>query len=189
MPGQPCRCTCSEDEKHRREVERKPANSFSACFILASLMVSAYWESTCLKMALTCRSSFNSLPSWKSRPGVSMTDNIILSNLFSDISRDVLWIVWVGLEESPRNFVSAVRCSSVAEGDMSAVSSKSRRSDDFPVPLPPTTYWRLGTLKWCYFKESNLPWYWMLGELSSFCAKYGAHLSPWSSSFRIPSSS
>jgi hypothetical protein len=59
--------------------------------------------------------------------------------LVSDISIEVLSIDCVDLAESSKNLARAARCSLVAVGEISAVSSRSRRRDDFPVPLPPTT--------------------------------------------------
>lgn len=67
--------------------------------VLTSFMVSAYWASTYLRIALTCLSNFNSLPSWKSSPGVSVTESKTLSNLDSEISIEALWIVPVDLAQ------------------------------------------------------------------------------------------
>jgi hypothetical protein len=106
---------------------------------LTSLIVSAYWASTYLMTSLTWRSNFNSLPSKKSSPGVSITENSTLSNRDSQISTHAVSIVVVAFFPRRTNCSSTARWSTVAVGEMSAVSRRRRSRDVFPVPLPPTT--------------------------------------------------
>jgi len=103
-------------------------------------MVSAYWASTYFKIALTWRSIFNSRPSWKSSPGVSITENKTLSKRDSHISTQAVWISCVALGEPFKKRSTAAFWSTVAPGEVSAVSRSKRSRDVFPVPLPPTTY-------------------------------------------------
>lgn len=107
-----------------------------------SFKVSAYWASTYLITLLTCRSSFSSCPSVKSRPGVSMTERRTLSKRDSQISMHAVSIDWVGFVEPCRKRSRAALWSIVAVGEMSAVSRSRRMSDVFPVPLLPTTFQR-----------------------------------------------
>lgn len=48
-------------------------------------------------------------------------------------------MLWVALGDPLRNWSTAARWSTVAAGDISAVSKRRRRSEVFPVPWPPTT--------------------------------------------------
>jgi hypothetical protein len=91
-------------------------------------------------MLFTWRSSFNSRPSKKSNPGVSITENRTLSKRDSQISTHAVSIAVVAFLPRRTNWSSAARWSTVAVGEMSAVSRRRRNKDVFPVPLPPTTY-------------------------------------------------
>ena len=80
-------------------------------------------------MSDTCLSSFNWWFSWKSRPGVSISDKRIRSMRDSQISTQAVLIASVRLVLFCRKVSTEARCSEEAEGEMSAVSMKSRSRD------------------------------------------------------------